>query len=483
MKQCISLLLIVCVCFICLVSCGNSYRENEWYSEDKLDECLVSDLPAPSKEFLKNGASILVSFSNTEYEAYVSEVYEYLKGLHLKYLGTRGEVHNTLAGIGTTYYFMPADELSDFYVDGTYYFVYGNGQDENGRLKLYTLAIYDYQSLLLEYGSQKFYYNTEIVLREGGAAPLDGGYLLKYNPITYADDLLEFLYDGYAPSEAAVGERVTVRIHPVLDIDLVLYANGVRIERTHADSAYWEYTFVMTDEKVVITRETVVDAPPSSEPEVMYLSDFEKWLSSVTPDGILEIKMEQKYPSVYSNQFYRTFYRTVDRDVITDVLMRYQSTVLDPIHINDVPVEGGSHLILEFVLTDGSRHTIFFEAGYYKQAESVYYDISEDPSISSYETSDRFFSLNTKEKMYTAYTKDGSAIAELTELPLLEFDYYSRSEGYTQDMYTHYIETEIGRLYIVSETVFFFETVDEWIAPECFELQNGNFYELFFLNK
>ncbi len=259
MKNYIMSFLIVCLLLIGLVSCGNSYKENEWYSEDKLEECLVSDLPSPSKDFLKHGESILISFSNTEYEAYVSEVYEYLEGLGLKYLGTRGEMHNTLAGIGTTYYFMPADELSAFYVDGAYYFVFGNGRDEDGRLKLYTLAIYDYQSTLLEYGSHEFYYNTEIVLREGGAAALDGGYLLKFNPITYADDLLEFLCDGYAPREAAVGERVTVRIHPVTDVDFVLYANDTRLERTHADSDYWEYTFVMTDEKVIITRETVVE--------------------------------------------------------------------------------------------------------------------------------------------------------------------------------------------------------------------------------
>lgn len=253
MKRILSLSFLVLMILISVCSCGSSYRENEWYSEDKRSECLVPNLPAPSQSFLSRGASVLVSFSDTEYEAYVNAIYDYLQGLDLQILGTRGEMHNTLAGIGTTYYFSPAVELSDFYVDGTYYFVWGTGSSEEEGLTFYTLAIYDYQSILLEYGSQKFYYNTEIVLREGGAAPLDGGYLIKYSPITYADDLVESLCEGYAPDVAASGEMVVFRIHPLEDTTSVLFANDEKLVPTRIEKDYWEYTFRMSDERVVIT--------------------------------------------------------------------------------------------------------------------------------------------------------------------------------------------------------------------------------------
>ncbi len=476
MKTYVVLLLTVCMVFVCLTSCGNSYEENEWYSEDTLEECIVPDLPEPSKTYLKKGASVFVSFSDTEYTAYVGEVYEYLKSLNFKYFGTRGEMFNTLAGIGTTYYFKPANALSEFHVDGTYYFVFSDGWNEDGKLSFYTLAIYEYQSGLLQYGSHEFYFNTKIVLRKGGAAPLDGGYLLKFNPITYADDLVELLCEGYAPSEAAVGERVFIRTHPILDTDFNLYANDVKIEQIHAGSDYWEYTFVMPDERVIITHKTVGDSQILPEPDMTYLFCYEEWLSSLSTDAISEIKTVQRNPSVYLEHFYKYIYRTIDRDVIADVLQRYQNMMLEPIHVDSVPLEGGGLLSVEFVLTDGSTHTVDFEAGCYKQNENVYYEVSENLSFDRFE---RLLGLNVWAETHTAYTKDGTAIAELTELSALEFDYYGWNESYTRDMYTHYIETEIGRLYIVSETVFFFVTFDEWIAPECYELKNGNFYGLF----
>ena len=42
-----------------------------------------------------------------------------------------------------------------------------------------------------------------------------------------------------------------------MDADLYFYANGVQIENTHNDSDYWEYTFIMPDEDVVITHDII----------------------------------------------------------------------------------------------------------------------------------------------------------------------------------------------------------------------------------
>ena len=74
--------------------------------------------------------------------------------------------------------------------------------------------------------------------------------------ITYEDDrTAELLLDGCAPTIAAAGETVVLRTGPIMDADLYFYANGVKMTQTHADSDYWEYTFVMPDEDVVITHE------------------------------------------------------------------------------------------------------------------------------------------------------------------------------------------------------------------------------------
>ena len=66
-----------------------------------------------------------------------------------------------------------------------------------------------------------------------------------------------FLMDGYAPTEAKPGNTVQLHVYPLMDAELVLYANGVKLIQTYADYDFWEYIFTMPDEDVVITYEIV----------------------------------------------------------------------------------------------------------------------------------------------------------------------------------------------------------------------------------
>ena len=181
MKKLLAFCLAAVLCLCCLASCGSAHKENEWFSEDKLTECLVGDLPTIEKDYVNSGGEdIYVSFTAGEREAYVAEVLEYLKSQNFKYLGTRGEQQNTLAGVFTTYYFEPADELESFLIEGDYIFVFSDGSvDENGDVEFIVLVIYDVSTNTLEYGNKKFTYNTQISLRRGSEAPLSGFYVLN----------------------------------------------------------------------------------------------------------------------------------------------------------------------------------------------------------------------------------------------------------------------------------------------------------------
>ena len=181
MKKVFALCLAAVLCLCCLASCGSTHKENTWFLEEKLTECLVGDLPTIEKDYVNhNGEDIYVSFTSKEREAYVAEVFEYLKSQNFKYLGTRGEQASTLAGSFTTYYFKPATELSEFYVDSSYKFVYSDGTlDEGGDPIFCILTIYDYEAKNLEYGTKNFAYNTLITLRYKSEAPLSGRYALN----------------------------------------------------------------------------------------------------------------------------------------------------------------------------------------------------------------------------------------------------------------------------------------------------------------
>ena len=182
MKKLLALCLTVVLCLCCLASCGSAHEENTWFSEEKLTNCLVGDLPTIEKDYVNhNGEDIYVSFTDSEFKAYVKSVYDYLCSEEYKYLGTRGEQKNTLAGAFTTYYFEPATELESFRVlEGDYVFVFSDGStDENGDVEFIILVIYDVSTNTLEYGNKKFTYNTQISLRRGSEAPLGGFYVLK----------------------------------------------------------------------------------------------------------------------------------------------------------------------------------------------------------------------------------------------------------------------------------------------------------------
>ena len=181
MKRILVFALTAVLCLFCLASCSSAHKENTWFSEEKLNNCLVGDLPTIEKNYVNhNGEDIYVSFTDSEFESYAKSVYDYLLSQNYEYLGTRGEQVGTLAGTLTTYYFEPATELSGFYVSGSYKFVYSDGSlDEDGDLIFCIISLYDYEMKNLEYGTKDFSYNTLITIRYKSEALLSGFYVLN----------------------------------------------------------------------------------------------------------------------------------------------------------------------------------------------------------------------------------------------------------------------------------------------------------------
>ena len=80
-------------------------------------------------------------------------------------------------------------------------------------------------------------------------------HMVSYS-ISYEGNIAsELLMDGYAPTEAKPGNTVQLHAYPLMDAELVLYANGVKMIQTYADYDFWVYIFTMPDEDVVITYE------------------------------------------------------------------------------------------------------------------------------------------------------------------------------------------------------------------------------------
>ncbi len=304
MRRKLVLLLLFCV-FLSLAGCTN-YKEDIWYSENKLGECLVPDLPRLNSPFLnQDDWRIYTAIKNAEFEAYVQSVYDYLKAQNFQYLGTRGHYKSSLSIAFMSYYYQPAETLEQHCQNGDYYFVYSDGStDEGGSLIFWFLGIYRTTDASHSYDGKTYEYNTQLTLRKGSEAPAAGFYFYdeahidpcffghSYDegtayPIPGSKDMLtlytcqncgcedlsDFIGDMtvYKLTEADTSGRqyikrhadecpsgVVVRIYTqkLIDADIVLSVNGTVIPKEDMEDR-WCYTFIMPCADAVISADVV----------------------------------------------------------------------------------------------------------------------------------------------------------------------------------------------------------------------------------
>ena len=443
MKKILALCLTVVLCLCCLASCGSAHEENEWFSEEKLTECLVGDLPTIEKDYVNhNGEDIYVSFTSKEREAYVAEVFEYLKSQNFKYLGTRGEQASTLAGSFTTYYFKPATELSEFYVSGSYKFVYSDGAlDEDGDLVFCIINIYDYEAKNLEYGTKNFAYNTLITLRYKSEAPLSGRYALN-------EEEHEHIFTYTSAGE--IGHYITSSL---------------------CGCSYEEGTLDHFDENMDLICDACgydmnEDYPPLVDVTTS-LTQFASWLTELNAENVAEIKTTFEYVGVAPGSL-KDISRTTDKTVIADVLDKYANTKMRPVAQEETYIDGGSAFTIEFTLTDGTVKQLYFNNGFYAYglyedeiSELCYFELDSISNLEGYNSDyaspvSKFFGFITYIDTGDVYYGDSGTIPEqepesickiegIDEIGFISID---RKPDKLPELPLYCVETEFGTLQI-----------------------------------
>ena len=172
MRKNISMLLLT-ICVIALSSCdGAEYKKNEWFTDDKLEQCGVSNLPTISccsDYYYNNKSWVYFNASYHELEDYANIVYEYLKSQDFEYLGTRGHQKASLAGAFASYYFKEIETFEDCYTQTygkQYIFVYSNGNvNENGHMIFNEIIIGKFDDKTIKYDGKDIYCNAQIQIR------------------------------------------------------------------------------------------------------------------------------------------------------------------------------------------------------------------------------------------------------------------------------------------------------------------------------
>ena len=425
MKKLLALCLMAVLCLCCLTSCGLfKYRENRWFSEDKLTECLVSDMPQLDCDYMKERDKVIyANLTEVEFNDYLNELYEYIIAKNFKHLGTRGGIASSLSGAFTTYYLEPATELSEFSIyDDVYKFVYSDGkistssEDDDFTFCILTVSRYE-NAQTLEYGIRKFDYNCEISLKFNSEAALGGRYTLKEHEHTYQKHQDE---NGHGWSYTC-GCETPPNFTQHFDND-----GDQRCD----DCGY----------------DMVIRA---------LLREYAGWLSEINAEDVAEIKTTFEYVGVAPGGL-KDVSRTTDKSVIADMVDKYASISMESVTREETCVDGGSAFAIEFMLADGTVKKLNFNNGFYTYSadgDEIYFELNSVPTLFGYDGVAESYGFVTYDNIGKVYA--GGSL--LCEIPLNELEFVALPDVEFGDSSweLYYIETEFGGLSFYSDTVFY----------------------------
>ena len=449
MKKLLALCLTVVLCLCCLASCGSAHEENEWFSEEKLTNCLVGDLPTVEKDYVNhNGEDIYVYLTDSEFKAYVKSVYDYLCSKDYKYMGTRGEQKNTLAGAFTTHYFEPATELESFRVlEGDYVFVFSDGStDENGDVEFIILVIYDVSTNTLEYGNKKFTYNTQISLRSGSEAPFSGFYVLKEEEHEHTGEWVEYNQHTHY-YQYTCGCTLPDRIEEHINYDADLFC----------DVCGFNMSEIPTPTNHFLRNQAGCE-----------------WLNEITAEDIAKIKIISGAVGVAPGNLNNVSSST-DEAVIARIFEEYYWLDTAPISKMEGQIDGGGGVTVKFILKDGTAKELYINNGNYLDTNGDYFELLFTPKFKDTDNATKAYGFITYLGTGTVYDKDNNPVCEI---PIDELEFVE-SDGCVDAVVTGYyytVETEFGTLYFdYSNDLFYLREVD---YIEFYRLVSKNLDEL-----
>ena len=426
MKKLLALALIAVLCLCSLASCGSVHKENTWFSEEKLTNCLVGDLPTIEKNYVNHGdEDIYVSFTSKERKAYVTEVFEYLKSQNFKYLGTRGEQKNTLAGAFTTYYFEPATELESFRVlEGNYVFVFSDGAtDENGDVEFIVLVVYDVSTNTLEYGNKKFTYNTQISLRRGSEAPLSGFYVLKEEEHEHTDEWHSGEVAHWYQYTCGCSSPDVAELH--LDGD----GNGL------CDICSYQ---MVAEGNHFIRNQTGAE-----------------WLCEITAEDIAEIKMIAGGGGPLPPVSFTYISSSKNDAVISSIFEEYYWLDSKPVSEESTRIFDGGYFIVQFILNNGETKQLYFIAHeFYHDGNGNYF---EPIRLPVFRNGTNFVTRYGFERQYNPCQIHLMDEPLVCEIPLSEFEFTELTDDIylNNELPTHYLEMHGERVYFIKGEYFY----------------------------
>ncbi len=462
MKKLFACILTLVLCLCCCTSCAWSYKKNKWYSNESLAKCLVPELPEIQKDYInRKSKDVYVMLDETEYNAYLNTIYEYLLAQNFEYLGTRGELQSSLSGAFSTYYFEAADELIECYDEetGTYRFVYSDGKivNGNGEMTFCILSFRKSESVkTLKYARKEFAYNVVMELRFNSEAPMGGRYVLHEHTGTWIQNEATHYYQytcGCPSPDIA-------ELHINYDADLLCDVCGYNMSEQ-----------LLTPTNYFLRNQAGCE-----------------WLNEITAEDIAEIKIISEAVGVAPGTP-KNISSSTDETVIARIFEEYYWLDTTPISKMEGQIAGGGGVTVKFILKDGTAKYLFINNGNYCDTNGNYFDLLDTPNFDGGDNVTKAYGFITYIGTGTVYDGNNNSICEIP-IDELEFIITGYDFGLFANGYDYYINTEFAKLYFVKFEIFASEDggdelvrVDYYFIAEndtefCYRLIGKNLDEL-----
>lgn len=280
------------------------------------------------------------------------------------------------------------------------------------------------------------------------------------------DLLIESLENKYY-----AGEKIEVKTRVIYDADIVVYVNGNKISRTHFDSDYWGYEFVMPEEDVII--ELDVDG---SKDFYFYLDSLYSWVNEINIENVIEVAREEAAIGVAPGSFTNIVYSTLEDD-IKKAFAVLQSPLVQ-VSVGNEIAPGGKYVEYTFK-TLTKEYSLYINNGNI-YCNGQYYTIINE--LTEFDNSlPIYHSFISYDNTYKVYEKNDVLISEQ-----IGIDKYIFIESYDEVVIDvtksiGYFITEFGKMYIFDSNTFLLYKEDGgYQRYEAYDIVRGdNFGKLY----
>lgn len=115
----------------------------------------------------------------------------------------------------------------------------------------------------------------------------------------------DVVYEDSIKGNYLPGHTVELKTHVLMDADIEVYMDGVRIPKTHYDSDYWGYKFIIPSNNE--TYSVTLDIMVVDGFKIVYPFDYYQYRNLVNPsfinepDFLTSLEMEERYVYPFSN--------------------------------------------------------------------------------------------------------------------------------------------------------------------------------------